>query len=354
MVWAPTTTQLLELDGVRRRADSFRFVLLDKEEQDIGELHPNQDSPPTIKFDSGSAVQRTISNFNITALEAAAINPLTDRLRPEMVLQNGDVFGLGIMMWGDDSQPRRPWGVERASELVDKMNIFNQGIRQTFGLGKGADIGLAVLGVSLDYFPLDQIDIDSIVADLGVGTTWALGTAGSKVVGDLSKNVGFLPPYFNAAGHLRIRDTPDLDTASPTLIYEAGGRIIADSILDSNDSLDAPNLFKAYDPSGQANVVGTYQLPASAPNSFEERGFFVLHEEPIQGLKTVDRANKAAKSLATTTGLGYAFSKFETTIDPRHDGWEAITFLGETWLETAWSFPMISGGKMTHTVRKVY
>jgi hypothetical protein len=353
MAWAPTTDQLLDLDGVRRRADSFRFVLLDKEEQDIGELHPDLDSPPTMKFDSSGSVQRTMSNFNITAIEAGDINPLSDRLRPEMVLQNGAVFPLGIMLWGDDSEPLRPWGPERASELVDKMNILNQGIRQTFGLGKGADIGLAVLGVALAYLPIEQIDVDSISADLGVGTTWALGTAGSKVLTDLLKNVGFLRPYFDLAGHLRMRDTPDVASASPSLVYEAGGRIIADSILDSNDALRAPNLYKALDPSGQAPVVGTYQIPASEPHSFENRGFYVLHEESIQGLKDTARANRAAKALAVTAGRGYRFRSFESTIDPRHDGSEVLTVIGETWMEDAHSFPMISGGKMSHSLRRV-
>jgi hypothetical protein len=354
MAWDPTTDQLLDLDGVRRRADTFRFRLLDKHEEQIGELHPDLDRAPTLTFDSGATIQRTLSSFHLTASEANDVNTLSDRVQPVMVLQNGVEFELGILMWGDDSQPVRAWGAERDSSLVDKMNMLNQGIRATFGLGKGADIALAVLGVALQYLTLDEIDIDPISADLGVGNTWSLGTAGRGVLNDLLSGIGFLPVHFNRFGRLQIRDTPDLSTTTPALVFEAGGRIIADSILDSDDLLDAPNLFKVYETSGQAQIVGTYEVPASAPHSFANRGFYVTQSEGRSGLKTVDRANKAAKSLATTSPTTFRWRQFQSTIDPRLDTWAPVTNLGETWMSTRWSFPMVSGGLMSHTLRMVY
>jgi len=354
VAWAPPTADLLDLsNGVRRRADSFRFYLLDQADETIGELHPPRTASLSLTTDTGAAVPRTMSGFRLLASEATEVNPLVDRLAPTMVLQNGEEFQLGVLLWGDDAQPRRPWGTEHASSLVDKMTLLNQPIRATIGFAKGADIGVAALGVALDAgLTLDEIEIDPITADLGVGMTWAIGTQYRTVLGELMNVVGFLPPHFSQLGKLRLVDTPDLSTVIPDLIYEAGGRIIADSILDSNDLLTAPNRFQVYETSGQAQIVGIYDIAATEPHSYANRGFYVTESESAQGLKTTDRANKAAKSLAMRSPA-YRYRRFQSTLDPRHDHWDPVTCLGETWMETRHVMELRSGGKHTHELKLV-
>lgn len=354
MVYAPTTAQILDLDGVRCRADDFRFELIDQTGTVLGELHPEIGRPPSITNDTGAAVPRTLSSFYLTAGEGTAINTITDRVRPVMVLQNGDEFPLGVFAWASDSEPIRAWGSERASTLSDKMVALNQGTSQTIGFQKGADIGLSVLGVALSVFSEDEINVDSIDADFGVGLTYPLGTSHRQILAELLKLVAFLPPWIDQHGVLQLVDTPDMATVDPTLIYEAGGRMVDGSLARSNDQLDAQNVFRVYENSGQDSLIGEYRIPASAPHSVENRGFEVCDPVAVSGLKTQARADAAAKALAITQNTTYEWLSFDSTLDPRHDTWDPVTALGGTWIEAKQVQVLRSGGRHNHLLRRVY
>ncbi len=354
MVFAPTTEQILNLDGVRIRADYFRFYLLDSRDQVIGEIHPVESSTPTLTNDTSASTPRTLSGLVLPASETSAINPITDRVKPAMVLSNGVEFPLGVLLWSTDSLPQRPWGAEHSSTLVDKMLILDQDLGLTLGFLKGADVAFAAVGIASQFLTLDEIEIDALTADLGVGLTWPLGTTARTVLGDLMRAVGFLPPYFNHSGTLRLADAPDLTSVVPTLVYEDGGRVIADSMADSNDILSAPNVFRAYENSGQIQLIGEYRIPAVSPHSVENRRYAVVHSEPVSGLKNQAGANKAAKTLAVTFKDTYRWRSFDSPADPRHDSWDPVTSGGETWLEPRWTMQLVPGGKMNHLLRKVY
>src|SRR5690606_33774020 len=53
-LFIPTATQILNLENVRQRTDSFRFELCDKHLKPIGELHPDFSQTPTIQNDTSN------------------------------------------------------------------------------------------------------------------------------------------------------------------------------------------------------------------------------------------------------------------------------------------------------------
>lgn len=352
MVWSPSTEDLL--DRPRLRIDRWSWELLNKNEELAGELHPVADRVPTITNDTTGNVPRSLTGLELPASEVLDINPASDRLRPVMTLQNGDRFEWGIYKWSADSQPERPWGVERASSLTDKLVMLNQGSRTTLGWGKGADVGLIVLALVQEVFPLDQLQVDAIDAELGVGISHPLGTPVRQILTELMKLIGFLPPHTGNTGLLRLVDTPDMATADPALVYEAGGRIIDGTIAYSNTLLDAENVFRAYENSGQAQLIGEYRIPASAPHSVENIGYEVCEPQQVAGLATQAQADRAAKALATTRGATYRMASFDSCADPRHDTYDPVTFLGSVWLEQRQVMECRSGGAHSHLLRQVY
>ena len=354
MTWAPTTDQLLDLDGVRWRADSFEFELRDQQGTVLGMLHPDMGRPPVITNDTTAAVPRTMTNVHLPASEGADIDVIRTRLVPFMVLQNGERFQLGEFLWASDARPQRSWGQEHATTLADKMVMFNQGLPATLGWGPGADIGLAVLGVALGVLPLDQIVIDPISAALAVGVTHPIGKARRQVLAEFMANVGFLPPFVDRLGRLNLVNPPDMATVDPALVYDVGGRIIDGSVSYSDDLIDAPNVFRVYENSGQATLVGTYSVPASAPHSVANRGYEIGVSEPASGLGTLARANAAARALATTRNVTYRWASWDSTLDPRHDTWDPVRFLGDVWMETRQTQQLRSGGVHSHLARQVF
>lgn len=357
-MWSPTTEQILGLDGVSHRVDRFRFELCDQRYRPIGELHPDRTgSVPSIEVDTSATTSRRLSGLRLLPDEAGDVDPITDRLRVWMVLQNGAEFLLGTFLWADASRPDRSWGVELHSDLVDLGFVLDQPATEAFGWGRGAQIGLIVLflfmraGFELDDIsPLSESASTKTLVEpiaFNPGTTWA------TMLEDLTMLLGWGRPWFDRFGQLRLGRIPDPEIAQPTVpAYDVGTRVIADSILRSDDILAAPNDFAVTDSGTEQMIIGRYQLPASAPHSFQRRGFRVGLVESGQGIVSKQQADIAATWLAVAKGSAYRWVSFSTTADPRHDMWDVIDVFGVRSLETKWGMQLRSGGEMTHTVRQ--
>jgi hypothetical protein len=176
-----------------------------------------------------------------------------------------------------------------------------------------------------------------------------------KIMEALLDLAGYLPPYFSNNGLLVIRPVPAPPYASEIDPYEANTRIIKDSMLETEDLLRAPNRYLAVE-SGASDVpiVGSYDVPASAPNSVTARGFPVVETLTVQGLTDVAAANAAAQAAANRDTNQYGQATFDSTHDPRHDTFDVIDYLGNVYREIGWSVDLRSGGAMSHQLRRVY
>jgi hypothetical protein len=355
--WAPTSDEILDLAGVRRRADRFRFELCDRDLNPIGDLHPDRTgSIPGIDNDTASATSRRLRGLRLLPDEAGDVDVIRDRLRVYMVLQDGAEYRLGTFLWADASRPQRSWGAQQDSELVDLCYVLDQQATQAFGWGRGAEIGLVMLFlIGRAGFQLSDVAVmgDETRRSLAEPLSWQPGTTWLSMLTDLGNLCGFAAPWFDRDGRLHLDQPPDPAVAEPTIPpYGPGGRVIADSVVYSDDVLMAPNDFAVFDSGTDRLRTGRYQLPATAPHSFANRGFRIGLVESVQGLATQAQADKAARNLARSGGHAYEWLSFSSTADPRHDTWEVIDAFGQRWLETAWTLELRSGGPMTHTMRR--
>jgi hypothetical protein len=355
--WVPTTDDILNLNGVLRRADRFKFVLCDRNLDPIGELHPSSESTPSIDNDTSSQSSRRLRGLRLLPSEQAAVNVLTDRLRVYMVLQNGEEFLLGTFLWGDESRPLRSWGEEQHSELVDLSYILNQPTTRVFGWGRGALINLIIYFLIFRAgFKFDDIKVigSESQRNLQEPLSWQPGARWFDMLTDLGNLVGFAPPWFDRYGLLHFDNAPDPQIAEPTVPdYEAGGRVVRDSIVHTSDLIKAPNEFAVFDSGTSSLKTGRYVIPSSAPHSYANRGYHVGLVESVQGMATQAQANNAAKNLARSKSLAYEWLNFQSTADPRHETYDIVDAFGQRWLETAWSLELKSGGTMSHTLRRV-
>lgn len=356
MAWAPTTDQILNLEGVRRRSDRFRFELCDRDLRPIGELHPDRaGSVPSITNDTSSNTARRLSGLKLLPDEAADVNTVTDRLRVYMVLQNDEEFPLGTFLWADASEPLRSWGSESTSELVDFSYILDQPTTQAFGWGRGANITLIMIFL-LNRVGFELGDLYPIGTEgarlLAEPKSWEPGVTWRQMLIDLGSVVGFAPPWFDRNTKLHNDQTPDPALDEPTVpAYGPDTRVIADSIVFSDDLLAAPNEWAVFDSGTDRLRSGRYQLPASAPHSFQNRGYRVGKTESVQGLTSQALADKAARKLANS-GNALEWISFSSTLDPRHDTYDIYDAFDRRWLETSWTMELRSGGTMTHTAKR--
>lgn len=355
-MWAPTTEQILNLDGVRRRSDRFRFELCDREWRPIGELNPDREQAASIANDTTSDVPRKLTGLRLTPDEAANVNTMSDRLRVYMVLQNGAEFRLGSFLWEDESTPRRSWGLEHQSSLADPCYILTSPSAKAYGWGRGGTISL-IMFFLLFQASFKQEDVKVIGEEANRGLreprSWEPGTTWAAMINDMGVGCGFGPIWCDRDGKVHVDEIPDprVDRARIPA-YEDDTRVIADSIVPSNDLLKAPNDYGVFDSGNDRLVAGRYQLPSSAPHSFAKRGWRLAQVQSSSGIASQEQATKAARALAARSDV-YEYLTFSSTLDPRHDTYDVVEAFGEVWLETAWSMELRSGGAMQHTLKRI-
>lgn len=366
MTGAPTAAQQFAGD-VGIRTEGIRFDVLDQDLNLLGTLALDRTAVPSISNDVNRTIRRQISNLvvqprplsdqNATRFYAEDLSTLGARVRPVWLLGTGEEYNLGIFLFGDDSKTLYSWGEPRDCIGVDQMVLLDQD-----------------LAVSVGY-PVDTVISDALneQADaLGIGTTrrvieasgtliaepiaWAAGRdTYTRVFEGLCAAAGFLPPYFDNDGILTCRAAPDLTTAVPDFTYGYGTVVINGSAVMSSDILTAPNRYIAVSSSAQDSpIVGTFDVPAAAPHSFENTGRRITRTISIQGLESVAAAYAAAAAEYARDSGTYTWLQFDTPVDPRHDTFNIIAFDSVNYREQAWSIQCRAGGVMHHDARGTY
>jgi hypothetical protein len=351
----PTTDNLLDLQGVGQRSVSYRWELLDKDEMMMGELHPLRDEgmSPVITHDRARAVMRDISGFNLVPYEANHVNTLTDRIRPVMLMEDGTEHPLGVFLFAEASAPVHSYGKTLSSTLVDKGLILDQPLERSVTIASGtfARDGIASLlaGVGVEAI------VDSSSSLVGAAMSWPPGTTRLQVITDLGAATGYMPPFFHHTGHCHVHQFINPETRDIQVSYADGKNIYASSPVESNDLLRTPNRFIVIgtDPTTDAAIVGIYDVPATAPFSFEQRGIRIVEVVDHQGIENVTAAATVVKNWALSRQI-FEYISFLGPPDPRHDGHTVVEYNGVRWLENVWSLPCTPYGPMSHTLQKIY
>lgn len=349
-----TDAELLDLE-VSIRTDLFRFDLLDSSNNKIGVVYP--DYGVQIENNSAQAIKRRMSSFHLNPDDVAAIDILSNRIRPMMALENGSEYPLGIFLFAEASQSRFSYGLELEATLVDQSLILAQTLSDTVSFPTNTLVTDAIQNVAAAA-GITSVSIDSSATVLGTPQNWVAGkqaTTYLAILEQLCALAGFHSPYFTSAGVLRCRTLQDLTTASASLVYADGGRIVSESMLESNDLLQAPNRYKVLDSSATASAVSiTYDIPDSAPHSYARRGFRITKYVEAPGVANQDQATVLAQVAATQDPAAWETVHFSGPIDPRHETFDVISYRGVSYLELSWRMQLVAGGYMDHEIKRIY
>lgn len=351
----PTSAEQLDLAaGIGQRQASFRFDLVDAAtSRPLGTVAPAR-VPPTLDHDTSRQIARTISGFTLEKADTAAINVISDRVRPVMVV-GGDEYPLGTYVFTDSHTTRSSGGQVGDYGLADLGYVVAQPVEHSVSFGPTINVGDAISALlgSVASLPAGYV-VDPCGAVLGSPVVWPAGTDRGRILEDLCRLGAYLSPWMNNQSVIRVRQAFDPATEAPTFAFVEGGNVIAGSILESDDLLDAPNAFIITDnaTTGTA-VVGRYDVPVTAPHSAANRGFVIPYVSDVQGVGSAAAADAAARAL----GLAHTIHQqvtVSTASDPRHDGYDVIAYDNAQWLETAWSLPLAEGAEMSHTLTRAY
>lgn len=351
-----TAEDLLDLaPNVGQRASTIRWDVLDQTLSKIGEVQPDTDPTSRITLNVNRTVKRDLQAVTLGPSEQADLNPFAHRLRPTWVLSTGDEYPCGVFVLGSMDRLRWEWGLDARVTAVDQTIILDDPIVASIALDTGDDVRAAIVAQFVDAaVPSYNVDPE-IATTIGAPILWPVGTSRLQVLNDLAAMAGAYSAFFDNDGVGRVIRIPDLTAGDPDHVYASGGRIIAGTMVESDDLLEAPNRFLVIDTSARdVPVFGVYHVPDEAAHSFVNRGFYVTETIEEQGLTSNAEAEARALAAYAQSRGGYQWVQFSSPPDPRHDTFQTVEYLGERYREQGWSLVLEEGTEMTHDLRRVY
>lgn len=357
-------TDLLTLQGIGQRVESFRFELLDPFNSRIGDLDVDATSPPTVSNSINRTVKRQLSGLRLAPSVTAEIDTLTDRVKPWARYPGGVEYPLGVFLFSDASRRPElsgsavltPTGYAATTEgtLLDQLATLDQGSRGINFYHVGHSIYDALIqqmeaGGVMDY------EIDHTDAQVVSPTVWRPNAKRLTVINDLCKMGGYYSLFFDNNGAGQLRQVPAMESVEPTLEYAAGLNVVLGSIVESDDLLEAPNTYVVVNSAFTDRPIwGEWLVPADAPHSVQKRRFHVVKELDIQGIESSAAARKAAKAHGQADYATYRWVNFDSATNPLHDTFTIVSWLGDKYREQAWDITCRPGADMSHELRRVW
>lgn len=356
----PTGAALLDLPaGLGQRAETIRYDVLQPDRSLAFTCSQPERATASIAWDANSQTQRTLHGLALGPRDVARIDPTVHRLAPKWVLDDGTEFACGLFLFSTPAFPQLAGQQFMNADLADQSVVLNQGRESSYNLGPYSPLLPAIMGL------VDEVGlVPYVVADQVLGTTGSapysqpVGTSRGQILDDLLLAAGMYPAFFDNAGNLRLKLVPNpLSTAQADVVLSTGpsGRIVRDSIQRGNNLATAPNRYLVVgSATSQAEVSGYFDVPDNAPHSFARRGYRVVKRIDVQAASDNTAAVAAAQAAYANDFDTYDEVKFDTSPDPRSDGFQVVNFLGTNYREQSFTLPLAPGARMSHVARKVY
>lgn len=316
------------------------------------ELHPSEERPPTLTNDTERTLKRTLTGLLLPPAEADDLDPLTARVQP-YVYDGQASWPLGVFLFADYPRSRTSAGRAASASLVDQGRILDQDVTTAFNVAQGANLGGAI-AVLLDRFGIFRRSIEGTNTAAGQGgLTWPAGTKGTVIANELARQCGFLPLYWDSIGIAVVRTVPVPDVSTPTFVLRRNVR--ARTVIEADVPLDVPNTYVVIDNGVTvAPIVVTYRVPASAPHSVNNLGYEVTRVIHAQGLGSTAAALQLAAAAADEDIHAYQQVSLQTPLDPRHDTFDVVQWVGTNYLERRWTAVLHAHGPMQHDLVRIY
>ena len=343
----------LTLVGTSTRYTSFKFEVLDKGLNYAGDLHPDANPVPQIENNINRTIKRTLTNVRLLPSDVAAVDPLTDRVRVSAILQ-GVTYPLGVFMWVTDPGTLYSYGIIGDNGFVDLTGILDQPLGRPVGYTAGQSTDNAIASLAIEV-GISSFNLASTGHTLGKPLSWGPEDSRMSVMSQLANASGCYSPFFNNAGLLTTIKPPALDVSQYEYPLNENSRVVNGTLVISNDRLSSPNRWLATGTGAtEAPVWATYTVPASAPHSYENRGFYITRTIQGQSFASTDDAYQAARSAALSDDATYEWAEFDAIPDFRHDTFDIVSLDGVLYREQGWRIDLDHKAAMHHSLRKHY
>ena len=347
---------VLTLDGWGQRVSTFRFELLDRQLESIGELEVDRSQPPTISNNVNNTIKRELSGLRFNP---SGVNLLRDRVRVWMQVLTADglqEYPMGVFLFADVSEPITTGVDWIEGTLVDQGLILDQANSRSVGYRPGTLITDCIKErIGGRMIPLYNVASSGAKVRGKEWLTWPAGTTDMEVVNDLCQLAGFYSVYFDNFGVAQAQPIPDLEAVDPDFSYAKGENVFMDSLTRTHDLLTAPNRYIVINNSmTETSIAGRWDIPDSAPHSFQNRGIIVTKVIDSQAVESSAEARAMAKREGQADTSVYEWITLSAPINPLHDTFNVVAFEGVPFHEQGWDAVLQDGADHKHNLRRIY
>lgn len=340
--------ELLDLQPwVGQRSATFQFKRINGVTgENLGYIHPIRTA--NLTHDTSRTIKRRLS-LALGEEDTASISTLTDRILVYMTLGDGSVWPLGRYMFTDDTETVFTSGNLANVVLNDEMFLVDQ------QLVTGYDAtGKTLTTVYGELLKDTSVDFIAEPSGFLMAQSWTTGSQRGSMLSAVALAGDYFNPWLGNDGQMHVIRTFNPANQVPQFDWDTGNQVYRAGITQTSNILTAPNRFQVISNTGASNgaVVGVATVPANAPNSFANRGFYITDTQTLQ-LSDSSQAQAVANGLANRQTI-FETVTLETSPDPRHDSYDVVRWQSALWLELAWGMELKEGGRMTHTIRKGY
>ena len=339
------------------REIDFRYIVM-RGNADLCEIFPIDGKEPKIRMRDNAEIKMSLSG---AFLPDERVNWLTDRIRPEMIL-DGVRYPLGLYLpatvqeYTDESTKYVQIEAYDLCWLVkDYASSLAMYVAQNDNYIDAVENLLYLAGV-------EQSLATANAAALSEAREWLSGTSWLSIVNELLAEINYKSLWFNEQGLavLEPKQEPIVDNIRHVISSEDVKSLLLPSVVRETDVYSAPNVFICFcaNPDKSANMVATAtNNNVNSPLSVARRGRSIAHVEKLNNIASQQELQAYADNLARESMYAGETIEIITGLFPGYGVGDIIglNLDGELSIcvEHAWEMQLRVGGTMKHTLEKV-
>lgn len=317
----------------------------------ITPIHPSLTG--TLTHDLSREIRRTADGLMLTPDQAARIDLAADLVWIYLRV-DGIAHPMGLFHVSEDSVTEDAF-LDEHGDPAD-LNYLTLGDRLTRLRACDEVARTALAGADPSQVMIAVIATTGVPASIAgaanpisTDVVWPAGTTAEAIVSQCADLAGHRRPWADNTGVIR---SVAAQVVSTEVIPLAELGPLAGSVTVTNTRLFTPNRIVVVDDTALVPTVGTWDAPASAPNSAVARGWVQTQIVTQQGLS----GSVHAAQVAATVGEQLAARGLSATIRPtwRLDGPVILSHRGAYWMVTSWSVAFAPGATMSLTATEVF
>lgn len=347
------------LHGPHRRF-SFRYELLDKDLNKIGDLHTIKDGE--IRQDALSNIKRTAT---FSMIDTGEIDFLSDRIKPyvRLLVQNQWVeFPQGVFLLSSPKKKDVISKVERSIDAFDGLLILQEDkFADRYRIAAGASYYQAVIDI-LDSAGITSYNIDNTDKVIPVEKDFEAGKEKLFVINELLREINYTPIHVDVDGAFTSYAYRSPSVRSVDYTYKDNHEsIIFPGVEEELDLTYIPNTWVVVRSNAEQEPLSSTYVNdnPSSITSTVNRGRIILDRRELEDIADQQALDAYTQRIAFEASQVYGKVDFETGIMPMHDYADIIELdysrlgIKEKYSETSWSMPLRIDGRMKHSIRKV-